>query len=180
MLSSISVPVPATEQELASLVCYQHSTYWMEYLLADLSSFVTSWINERMDEWMNELWMNKWKNEGWMNEEFCSEIVTFPSSNITITLETPWPGSPSEPHRPSDRRLTAKLVTTFADRGVSRSQRGGSPTALISERSELLGVWLQFPDSYTRTLDYNYVTQWRSVFLGKLRAQLDKTCPCIL
>jgi hypothetical protein len=25
----------------------------------------------------------------------------------------------------SDRRLSAKLVTTFADKGVSRSQRGG-------------------------------------------------------
>jgi hypothetical protein len=29
----------------------------------------------------------------------------------------------------SDRRLSAKLVQTFADRGESRSQRGGSPTA---------------------------------------------------
>jgi hypothetical protein len=30
------------------------------------------------------------------------------------------------------RRLSAKLVQTFADRGVSHGQCGGSPTALIS------------------------------------------------
>jgi hypothetical protein len=31
--------------------------------------------------------------------------------------ETPWPESTSAVHRPSDRRLSAKLVPTFADRG---------------------------------------------------------------
>jgi hypothetical protein len=31
--------------------------------------------------------------------------------------ETPWPESASELYRPSDRRLSAKLVQTFADRG---------------------------------------------------------------
>jgi hypothetical protein len=31
--------------------------------------------------------------------------------------ETPWPESASELHRPSDRRLLAKLLPTFADRG---------------------------------------------------------------
>jgi hypothetical protein len=31
--------------------------------------------------------------------------------------ETPWPESASELYRPSDRRLSAKLVPTFADRG---------------------------------------------------------------
>jgi hypothetical protein len=30
-------------------------------------------------------------------------------------------------YRPSDRRLSAKLVPTFVDRGVSRGQRNGSP-----------------------------------------------------
>jgi hypothetical protein len=39
--------------------------------------------------------------------------------------KTPWPESSSE------RRLLAKLVPTFADRVVPRSQRGGSPTAVI-------------------------------------------------
>jgi hypothetical protein len=32
---------------------------------------------------------------------------------------------------PSDRRLSAKLVSIYADKGLSRSQRGGSPTAVI-------------------------------------------------
>jgi hypothetical protein len=45
---------------------------------------------------------------------------------------TPWPESTSELYRPSDRRLSAKLVPTFADSEVSRSQRSGSPTAVIS------------------------------------------------
>jgi hypothetical protein len=31
----------------------------------------------------------------------------------------------------SDRRLSTMLVSTFADRWVSRGQRGGSPTAVI-------------------------------------------------
>ena len=34
--------------------------------------------------------------------------------------------------RQSGRRRSAKLVTTFADRGVSRGQRNGSPRPLIS------------------------------------------------
>jgi hypothetical protein len=40
--------------------------------------------------------------------------------------QTPWPESSSELYRPSDRRLSAKLVPTFADRGVPRGQRDGS------------------------------------------------------
>jgi hypothetical protein len=32
-----------------------------------------------------------------------------------------------------DRRLSAKLLPTFADRGMSRSQRGGSHMATISD-----------------------------------------------
>jgi hypothetical protein len=31
--------------------------------------------------------------------------------------QTPWPESVSELHRPSDRRFSANLVPTFADRG---------------------------------------------------------------
>jgi hypothetical protein len=37
----------------------------------------------------------------------------------------------SELYRSSDRRLSAKLVPNFADRGVSHGQCGGSPTAVI-------------------------------------------------
>jgi hypothetical protein len=36
---------------------------------------------------------------------------------ITTNKETPWPESASELYRPSDRRLSAKLVATFADKG---------------------------------------------------------------
>jgi hypothetical protein len=34
-----------------------------------------------------------------------------------IVIKTPWPESASEPYRPSDRRLSAKLLPTFEDRG---------------------------------------------------------------
>jgi hypothetical protein len=45
--------------------------------------------------------------------------------------QTPWPESANELYRPRDRRLSVKLVPTFADGGVSRSQRGDFPTAVI-------------------------------------------------
>jgi hypothetical protein len=44
---------------------------------------------------------------------------------------TPWPESANELYRPGDSHLSEKLVPTFAGRG-SRSQRGGSLTAVIS------------------------------------------------
>jgi hypothetical protein len=53
------------------------------------------------------------------------------SSNIKQQKQTPWLESARELYRPSDRRLSTKLVPTFADRGVSRSQSDGSPTAVI-------------------------------------------------
>jgi hypothetical protein len=40
--------------------------------------------------------------------------------------KTPGPESVSELYRPSDRRLSAKLVLTFADRRVPRGRRDGS------------------------------------------------------
>jgi hypothetical protein len=40
--------------------------------------------------------------------------------------------STSELYPPKKLRLSEKLVPTFADGGISRSQRGGSPTAIIS------------------------------------------------
>jgi hypothetical protein len=51
---------------------------------------------------------------------------------VLLKKLTPWLESASELYRPSDRRLSAKLVPTFADRGVSLGQCGGSPTAVIS------------------------------------------------
>jgi hypothetical protein len=46
--------------------------------------------------------------------------------------QSPWPESVSELYLPSDSRLSAKLLPAFADRRVSLSQSGGSPTALFS------------------------------------------------
>jgi hypothetical protein len=42
------------------------------------------------------------------------------------TKQTLWPESESELYRLSDHRLSAKLVPTFAERGVTRGQRDGS------------------------------------------------------
>jgi hypothetical protein len=42
---------------------------------------------------------------------------------ILINKKTPWSESASELYRPRDRRLSAQLVPTIADRGVSRNQR---------------------------------------------------------
>jgi hypothetical protein len=47
-------------------------------------------------------------------------------------IVTPWTESAS------DRRLSAKLVPTFRYRGVSRGQRGGSPTAVDRKQD----VWV--------------------------------------
>jgi hypothetical protein len=59
--------------------------------------------------------------------------------NITLTVkskpnkqnpkQTLWFESAKELYRLSNRRLSAKLVPTYADRGVSRSQRGRTPMA---------------------------------------------------
>jgi hypothetical protein len=46
----------------------------------------------------------------------CRDLQTRTRSN-SHQKQTPWPESASELHRPSDRRFSAKLVPTFADRG---------------------------------------------------------------
>jgi hypothetical protein len=60
----------------------------------------------------------------------------------TTRKQTLWPEPTSELHRPSDHRLSAKFVPTFADKWVSRSQRGGSlgPQSLISWPKPLLFI----------------------------------------
>jgi hypothetical protein len=63
------------------------------------------------------------KDEMWWEEEREKER--------TKKKQTPWFQSASEHYRPSDRRLSAKLVPTLADR-VSCSQRNESPRPLIS------------------------------------------------
>jgi hypothetical protein len=54
--------------------------------------------------------------------------------------QTPCPYSASELYRPSDRRLSTKLVPTLADRGVPHGQRDGSlrPYSRISRPKPLL------------------------------------------
>jgi hypothetical protein len=53
-------------------------------------------------------------------------------SSDSVYNKTSLPQSANELYRPSDRRLSAKLVPTFGDRWMSLSQRGGYPTAIIS------------------------------------------------
>jgi hypothetical protein len=47
----------------------------------------------------------------------CSSCRSCNSQTKTSTKQTPWSESANELNRPSDRRLSAKLVPTFADRG---------------------------------------------------------------
>jgi hypothetical protein len=56
--------------------------------------------------------------------------------------ETPWPESANELYRPSDLRLSAKLVRTFADREVLRGQHDGylRPYSRISRPEPLLSL----------------------------------------
>jgi hypothetical protein len=73
-----------------------------------------------------------------MPEPWKREMLVFGHNIAELTKETkekqtPWTQSASELYRPSDRRMSANLVPTFAGRGVPRSQRGGSPTAVISD-----------------------------------------------
>jgi hypothetical protein len=49
-----------------------------------------------------------------------------------VKLMVAWPKSASELYRPSDRRLSAKLVPTFYGQNLPRGQRNGSPTVGIS------------------------------------------------
>jgi hypothetical protein len=42
---------------------------------------------------------------------------TYIKIHLLIHKKTPWPESASELYRPSDRRLSAKLMPTFVDRG---------------------------------------------------------------
>jgi hypothetical protein len=70
---------------------------------------------------------------------------------IVKLKETPWSESASEPYRLNDRRLSAKLVPTFADRGVPRGQRDGSllPYSRLSRQEPLL-FYQVAPQLYSR------------------------------
>jgi hypothetical protein len=45
---------------------------------------------------------------------------------IILLIRNSWPEPANELYRLSDRSFSEKFVPTFADRGVSRGQRGGS------------------------------------------------------
>jgi hypothetical protein len=64
--------------------------------------------------------------------------------------KAPWPGSTRELYRLSDRRLSVKLLPTFANRGVSRSPRGGSPTTVISFLDRSRFFFQVTPQLYSR------------------------------
>jgi hypothetical protein len=53
-------------------------------------------------------------------------------NNNTNKQQTPWPESASELYRPSDRRLSPKLVPTLADRGCRVVSATNHPQSLIS------------------------------------------------
>jgi hypothetical protein len=64
-----------------------------------------------------------------MRTSVFSVIMSYNNNNINNSVALVW----EEPYQPSNRRLSAKLVPTFADRRVLRSQSVGSPTAVISD-----------------------------------------------
>jgi hypothetical protein len=61
-----------------------------------------------------------------LNTDYCRYIT------YIFIHKLKWPESASKLYRPSDRCLSVKLAATSADREESHSQRGGSPTAVIS------------------------------------------------
>jgi hypothetical protein len=78
--------------------------------------------------------------------------------NHTEENWTPWPEPRTNYSRPSDHRMSAKLVPIFADRGVSRGQRDGSlrpysrisrlePLPLVSRSSSFALTRLSAPRS---------------------------------
>jgi hypothetical protein len=81
---------------------------------------------------------------------------------LTNLLINPWLQSAKEPYRPSDRRLSANLVPTLADRGVSRGQGDGSlpqysrssrpqPLLYLPSSSSIVLMRLNGPRSRTTT-----------------------------
>jgi hypothetical protein len=52
-----------------------------------------------------------------MGKRYRNNLNIIYNFSKTIHKQTPWPQSASELYRPSDRRLSAKLVPTLADKG---------------------------------------------------------------
>jgi hypothetical protein len=74
------------------------------------------------------------------------------SHKLSTKIEIPWLQSASELYRPSDRRLSAKLVPTFADRGchvVSATDPYGSILGFL-DRSRNFFIFEIVPQLYSR------------------------------
>jgi hypothetical protein len=86
--------------------------------------------------------------------------VNPPSKGSYSFSQNPWPESASELYWPSDRRLSAKLMPIFADRGLQRDQRDGSlrPYIQISIRFIISELILNgnTPDSLILKVNYVY------------------------
>jgi hypothetical protein len=85
---------------------------------------------------LNYLWELTWELyeqelQIWTRIWSSHSSAYIPEDIKQIKKQTLWPESSSELYWPSDRRLLAKLLPTFADKGVSRSPRR-IPTAVIS------------------------------------------------
>jgi hypothetical protein len=82
--------------------------------------------------------------------EFWNSVILSLSIYIQTNKQTPWSESASELYRPSDRRLSAKWLPTFAER-VPRGQRDGylRPYSRFS-RQELLLFYQVVPQLYSR------------------------------
>jgi hypothetical protein len=64
-------------------------------------------------------WYRNIRQTSFISSWFMRSATMFPEQCSTsfITKKTPWPESASELYRPSDSRLSAKLVQNFADKG---------------------------------------------------------------
>jgi hypothetical protein len=87
---------------------------------------------------LHNLLLHMYKHAIWgqfITQEMFLKIVdhvSIPGQNCSHKQKTPLPESTRELYRLSDNCLSAKLVQTFTDRGMLRSQRGKSPTVVIS------------------------------------------------
>jgi hypothetical protein len=63
---------------------------------------------------INSKWINCWKEQTKRGSH--NFRISQAGSDLTTNKQTPWSESASELYRPSDRRLSAKWLPTFADR----------------------------------------------------------------
>jgi hypothetical protein len=93
---------------------------WFSVLLASHILICTLWTGWKTHFRCECLIMGADTNVITRNSGSCSDILVEPLASIfrqlTPKKQTPWPECANELYRPSDRRLSAALVPTFADR----------------------------------------------------------------